>query len=225
MSKGKPKSLNVNSMAAAKGLASLLKNGNVTIVVVLADWCGACKRVKPEWLQTLKRTNKNNVALIDSEVLPNTVLREKLNITHFPSVFEIPPNGKPTLLENVREPNVVVNTNNVSKVNNTVNNMNNSNNNNNNNINNNANNMNNNNANNMNNNNANNMNNMNNNNANNTNTANNDNTITNSMREDFSLPNRSFAPSLEKLKGGRRSRRVKRTRSRSRVSKNKTARR
>ena len=209
-------------MAAAKGLASLLKNGNVTIVVVLADWCGACKRVKPEWLQTLKRTNKNNVALIDSEVLPNTVLREKLNITHFPSVFEIPPNGKPTLLENVREPNVVVNTNNVSNVNNNMNHTNMNNNNMNNMSNNNNNNNNNTNANNVNNN-----NNMNNNNANNANA--NTNAMTNSMREDFSLPNRSFAPSLEKLKGGRRSRRVKRTRSRSRsrsrVSKNKTARR
>jgi hypothetical protein len=28
--------------------------------------------------------------------------------------------------------------------------------------------------------------------------------MTNSMKENFSLPNRSFAPSLEKLKGGKR---------------------
>ena len=105
----KPKSLNINSNAEAAELESLLKNGNVTIVVILAEWCGACQRVKPDWLNTLKRKNKHNVALIDSEVLPNTVLNDKLNVTHFPSVFEVKPNGKATLLKNVNDPNAVVN--------------------------------------------------------------------------------------------------------------------
>jgi thiol-disulfide isomerase/thioredoxin len=105
----KPKSLNINSNAEAAELESLLKNGNITIVVILAEWCGACQRVKPDWLNTLKRKNKHNVALIDSEVLPNTVLNDKLNVTHFPSVFEVKPNGKATLLKNVNDPNAVVN--------------------------------------------------------------------------------------------------------------------
>ena len=105
----KQKSLNINSNAEAAELESLLKNGNITIVVILAEWCGACQRVKPDWLNTLKRKNKHNVALIDSEVLPNTVLNDKLNVTHFPSVFEVKPNGKATLLKNVNDPNAVVN--------------------------------------------------------------------------------------------------------------------
>ena len=107
----KPKSLNIHSNAEAAELESLLQNGHVTIVVILAEWCGACQRVKPDWLNTLKRKNKHNVALIDSEVLPNTVLNDKLNVTHFPSVFEVQPNGKATLLKNVSNPNAVVNSN------------------------------------------------------------------------------------------------------------------
>lgn len=107
----KPKSLNIHSNAEAAELESLLHNGHVTIVVILAEWCGACQRVKPDWLNTLKRKNKHNVALIDSEVLPNTVLNDKLNVTHFPSVFEVQPNGKATLLKNVTNPNAVVNSN------------------------------------------------------------------------------------------------------------------
>ena len=111
----KPKSLNINSNAEAASLESLLNNGNVTIVVILAEWCGACQRVKPDWLNTLKRKNKHNVALIDSEVLPNTVLHDKLNVTHFPSVFEVQPNGKATLIKNVTNPNAVVNSNTKAK--------------------------------------------------------------------------------------------------------------
>jgi hypothetical protein len=59
----------------------------------------------------MKRENKHNVALSDSEVMPNTVLNDKLNVTHFPSVFEVQPNGKATLLKNVTNPNAVVNSN------------------------------------------------------------------------------------------------------------------
>ena len=81
----------------------MLKNGCVTIVVILADWCGACQRVKPMWLQTLTKQNKNNVALIRDDMVQNTMLNDKLKITHFPSVFQIPPGGEPTLLENVSD--------------------------------------------------------------------------------------------------------------------------
>lgn len=100
---GKGKSLHINSMSSVKGLMPMLKNGCVTIVVILADWCGACQRVKPMWLQTLTKQNKNNVALIRDDMVQNTMLNDKLKITHFPSVFQIPPGGEPTLLENVSD--------------------------------------------------------------------------------------------------------------------------
>jgi len=100
----KTKSLNIKSSREIKELKSILNNGCVTIVVILADWCGACKRVKPHWLNMLKKRNEKNVVLIDNEELPNTQLRDSLNITHFPSAFEISPGKKPVLLENVSDP-------------------------------------------------------------------------------------------------------------------------
>jgi len=80
-----------------------MKNGCVTIAVIVADWCGACKRVKPHWLNMLKKKNKKNVVLVNNEVFPNTSLNH-LNITHFPSVFEIAPGKEPVLLKNVSDP-------------------------------------------------------------------------------------------------------------------------
>ena len=52
------------------------------------------------WLKQLKKKNDKNVVLLDNELLPSTSLNGSLNITHFPSTFEIPAGGSPTLLEN-----------------------------------------------------------------------------------------------------------------------------
>lgn len=51
------------------------------------------------WMKQLKKKNEKNVVLLDNELLPNTSL-SSLNITHFPSTFEIPAGGKPVLLSN-----------------------------------------------------------------------------------------------------------------------------
>lgn len=83
-----------------KSLDKVLSNGCGTVLVVLASWCGACKRAMPMWLKQLKKKNEKNVVLLDNELLPNTSLNGSLNISHFPSTFEIPAGGSPTLLEN-----------------------------------------------------------------------------------------------------------------------------
>ena len=84
-----------------KSLDKVLSNGCGTVLVVLASWCGACKRALPMWLTQLKKKkNEKNVVLLDNELLANTSLNGSLNITHFPSTFEIPAGGSPTLLEN-----------------------------------------------------------------------------------------------------------------------------
>jgi len=105
----KAKSLHVESMSKARGIHSILSNGCTTIVVILADWCGACKRVKPMWLNALKKKKKNNLVLINNEVLPQTPLNS-LNITHFPSTFKIPSGGSPTLLDNPQDLHEIENT-------------------------------------------------------------------------------------------------------------------
>lgn len=83
-----------------KSLDKVLSNGCGTVLVVLASWCGACKRAMPMWMKQLKKKNQKNIVLLDNEQLPNTSLNGSLNITHFPSTFEIPAGGSPTLLEN-----------------------------------------------------------------------------------------------------------------------------
>jgi len=102
--KTRAKSLHVESMSKVRDIDSILSNGCTTIVVILAEWCGACKRVKPMWLNALKKKKKNNLVLINNEVLPKTPLNS-LNITHFPSTFEIPSGGRPTLLDNPQNTN------------------------------------------------------------------------------------------------------------------------
>lgn len=104
MPKAKPaaQSLNIQSKAMTKSLDKVLSNGCGTVVVILAQWCGACKRAMPMWQKQLKKKNQKNLVLLDNELLPNTSL-SSLNITHFPSTFEIPAGGKPTLLENPQD--------------------------------------------------------------------------------------------------------------------------
>jgi thiol-disulfide isomerase/thioredoxin len=100
--KAAAQSLNIQSKAMVKSLDKVLANGCGTVLVILASWCGACKRAMPMWLKQLKKKNEKNLVLLDNELLPNTSL-SSLNITHFPSTFEIPAGGKPTLLENPQD--------------------------------------------------------------------------------------------------------------------------
>lgn len=100
--KATAKSLNLQTKGMIKDLDKILKNGCTTVVVILAQWCGACKRVKPMWLNALKKKKTNNLVLIDSEILPETSLNT-LDVKYFPSTFTIPPGGNPVLLDNPKD--------------------------------------------------------------------------------------------------------------------------
>jgi hypothetical protein len=103
--KARTRSLHIQSKKETKQLDDILMNGNATIVVVVVGWCGACKRVKPMWLNALKKQNKKNLVVIENELLPETSMN--LDISHFPSTFEIPPGGTPTLLSNPQDINEI----------------------------------------------------------------------------------------------------------------------
>jgi len=100
--KATAKSLNLQTKGMIKDLDKILKNGCTTVVVILAQWCGACKRVKPMWLNALKKKKTSNLVLIDSEILPETSLNT-LDVKYFPSTFTIPPGGNPVLLDNPKD--------------------------------------------------------------------------------------------------------------------------
>ena len=82
-----------------KQLKKLLKESPVVILVVLADWCGHCTKMKENvWDPMCKRQNVNakNVAAVDSSVLESDDKEGQeimKNVQGFPSVLEVV-NGK-----------------------------------------------------------------------------------------------------------------------------------
>ena len=63
------------------------------IIIVLATWCGACKRIKPEVLKSLNTPTKYSRALVDSEVAKNIPALNNA-VTRYPS-FLVIKNGSP----------------------------------------------------------------------------------------------------------------------------------
>jgi thiol-disulfide isomerase/thioredoxin len=76
-------------------LEGLLKNGKVTIVLIYADWCGACHRFRKNvWGPMCKKGAVHNRAAIEESQLKNSSLEEKVNIEHFPSVIVVNEKGE-----------------------------------------------------------------------------------------------------------------------------------
>ena len=74
----KGKVLDVRSPAGVKLFERLMVNGNLTIVFVKADWCGACHKFNDEvWSNLTKLKKKNmNLASVDSEMIGKTSLAD-----------------------------------------------------------------------------------------------------------------------------------------------------
>jgi len=70
------KVLDVRSPAGVKMFEKLIVNGNLTMVLVKAKWCGACHRFNDEvWSHLTKLKNKSmNLASVDSEMIGQTSL-------------------------------------------------------------------------------------------------------------------------------------------------------
>ena len=65
----------------------------VMVVMVLAPWCGACKKIKPELMKSLNTPTKYPRVLVDSEVAKNIPALNNA-ITRYPS-FLVLKNGSP----------------------------------------------------------------------------------------------------------------------------------
>jgi len=74
----KGKVLDVRSPAGVKLFERLMVNGNLTLVFVKADWCGACHKFNDEvWSNLTKLKKKNmNLASVDSEMIGKTSLAD-----------------------------------------------------------------------------------------------------------------------------------------------------
>jgi hypothetical protein len=87
------KALKVDSSSKIPELEKLLKSGKLTVILVYADWCGACQRFKKDiWEPMCKKPASNNRAAVRDDVLNETSLRNA-KIQYLPSVIVVDENG------------------------------------------------------------------------------------------------------------------------------------
>jgi thiol-disulfide isomerase/thioredoxin len=89
-----------------KALEEMLKGGKITIVLIYADWCGACHRFRKNvWGPMCKKGALHNRAAVEESQLNNTPLGDKVNIEHFPSVIVVNEKGE---VEDIPKPDGTV---------------------------------------------------------------------------------------------------------------------
>lgn len=83
----------VDSLSKIPALEKILKSGNLTIVLVYADWCGACQRFKKDvWGPSCKKgANHNRIAVRDDMVSKTSLNNAKFN--YLPSLLVVDENG------------------------------------------------------------------------------------------------------------------------------------
>lgn len=88
------KVLDINSLSKIPALEKLLKGGNITIVLIYADWCGHCHTFKKNiWSPMCNREAKHNRVAVNEKVLNETSLANA-NIEGYPSVIVVNEEGK-----------------------------------------------------------------------------------------------------------------------------------
>jgi thiol-disulfide isomerase/thioredoxin len=90
------KAMDVRSRKQVKGFEDLLTKGPLTLVLVYADWCGACHRFRENtWKDIQNLPNKSiNVTSVREDVFPETSLKNT-QINHYPSLLLVGNNKKP----------------------------------------------------------------------------------------------------------------------------------
>ena len=85
-------------------------DGNVKsgtkLVLFYADWCGHCKKIKPEWEETAKKVNKDEVKMIKVNCGEGTKkdeeIMKKYSIDGYPTIIKFV-EGKPQLYQGERD--------------------------------------------------------------------------------------------------------------------------
>lgn len=90
------KAMDVRSRKQVKGFEDLLSKGPLTLVLVYADWCGACHRFRENtWKQIQSLPNKSvNVTSVREDIFPETSLKNT-KINYYPSLLLVGNDKKP----------------------------------------------------------------------------------------------------------------------------------
>jgi hypothetical protein len=88
--------VDVRSKDAIPAFEKLLEKGPLTIVLVYADWCGACHRFKENtWNQVTKMNDRTmNISSVREDMLPATSLADS-KISHYPSLLLVGKDKRP----------------------------------------------------------------------------------------------------------------------------------
>jgi len=88
--------VDVRSRDSVQSFEKLLEKGPLTLVLVYADWCGACHRFKENtWNNVLKMPNRTmNISSVREDMLPTTSLANS-KISHYPSLLLVGKDKRP----------------------------------------------------------------------------------------------------------------------------------
>lgn len=88
--------VDVRSTQSVPALEKLLEKGPLTLVLVYADWCGACHRFKENtWNSCLQMNNRTmNIASVREDMINNTSLANA-KISHYPSLLLVGKDKRP----------------------------------------------------------------------------------------------------------------------------------
>jgi thiol:disulfide interchange protein len=101
------KPLDVRTSPQAKEAEKLIKIGPITFILIHADWCGHCQKVKPDWTTAAKEINtKDDKKMIMVNCGEGTDEDQKImknyNIDGYPTIIKFV-NGTPSLYRGDRD--------------------------------------------------------------------------------------------------------------------------
>lgn len=84
----------IDSISKIPALENMLKNGKLTVVLVFADWCGACHRFRENiWNPMCKKSAIHNRVAVREDMVKNTSTLANSKFKYLPSVLVVDEKG------------------------------------------------------------------------------------------------------------------------------------